>query len=162
MMVYNSQIKAMQLNFPEKFSFREVTRTQFGPKLCNLLSYDFLFEDCLKRCSMKEYSWQTIVTVNFAKKIYFEANGQFKSNLGQNYPTFHLMIGSKNLFEMFQLDGAYQIDINDDSQFFPKNCLLGQMNNLGSNLPRFSATFSIMIYSDNLFKVLSSMRGQKK
>ena len=39
---------------------------------------------------------------------------------------------------------------------------LEQMNNLNSNLSRFSVTFSILIYSDNLFKVVSSMIGQKR
>ena len=62
------QTKAMLVNFPKKFSFWEVTCTQIGPKLCNFLSHDFLFQDFLKCCSMKECSQQTRVTVNFAKK----------------------------------------------------------------------------------------------
>ena len=62
------QTQAMLVKFPKKFPFREVTCTQIGPNLCNLLSHDFLFEDFLKYCSMKECSWQTIVTFNFAKR----------------------------------------------------------------------------------------------
>ena len=37
----------------------------------------------------------------FYQKISVGANEQFRSNLGQNYPTFHLITGSKDLFEMF-------------------------------------------------------------
>ena len=69
------QTKATLVNFPKKLPFREVTRTQIGPKSCNLLSHNFLFEDFLKCCSMKEYSWQTRVTVNFAKKHLFGVMG---------------------------------------------------------------------------------------
>ena len=32
----------------QKYHFWEVTRTQFGPKFCNLLSYDTLFVDFFK------------------------------------------------------------------------------------------------------------------
>ena len=32
-------------NFRKKTFFRKVTHTQFGPKLCNLLFHDLLFED---------------------------------------------------------------------------------------------------------------------
>ena len=33
------------VNFSKKLPFGEVTHTQFGPKLYNLLSHDLLFED---------------------------------------------------------------------------------------------------------------------
>ena len=62
----------MLTNFPKKFPFGEVTHTQIGPRLCNFLSHDFLFEDFLKCCSMKECSWWTRVTVTFAKKYLFK------------------------------------------------------------------------------------------
>ena len=48
MMGYNSQTKAILVNFSKKYPFGEVTCTQFGPKLCNLLSYDLLFVDFFK------------------------------------------------------------------------------------------------------------------
>ena len=68
--------KAVLVNFHKKFFFREVTHIQFGPKLCNLLSDDLLFEDFLKCCNMKEYSQQTFSC--------FGEIGQFRSNLSQN------------------------------------------------------------------------------
>ena len=46
------------------------------------------------------------------------------------------MNDSKDLFEMLWDDGTYSIEISDGSQFFQKNPLLCQMNNLGPNLPR--------------------------
>ena len=70
-MVNNSQTKAMLVTFYKRVPFREVTRTQFGPKVCNFLCQDLLFENFLRCCSIKEYSWQTIVTINFAKKSLF-------------------------------------------------------------------------------------------
>ena len=70
-MINNSQTKAMLITISKNVRFREVTRTQFGPKLCNLLSHDLLFEDSLRCCSIKKYSWQIIVTANFAKKYLF-------------------------------------------------------------------------------------------
>ena len=44
-MGYNSETKAILVNFYKKYPFGEVTWTQFGPKLYNLLSYDLLFVD---------------------------------------------------------------------------------------------------------------------
>ena len=35
----------MLVNFPQNFSFGDVTPTQFGLKLCNILYYNLLFKD---------------------------------------------------------------------------------------------------------------------
>ena len=70
-MVNNSQTKEMLVTFYKKVLFREVTRTQFGPNVCNFLSQDLLFANFLRCSSIKEYSLQTIVTINFAKKSLF-------------------------------------------------------------------------------------------
>ena len=75
MMRYNSWTKAMLVNFSKKFPFGEITRTEFGLKLCTLLSYYLLFADFFKCCSMKEFSRYTIVTVNFAKISLLEKMG---------------------------------------------------------------------------------------
>ena len=40
----NTWTKAILVSFSKKFPFGEVTHTQFGPKLCNLLPFDLLFE----------------------------------------------------------------------------------------------------------------------
>ena len=64
-MVNNSQTKEMLVTFYKKVPFREV-------KVCNFLSQDLLFENFLRCCSIKEYSLQTIVTINFAKKSLFD------------------------------------------------------------------------------------------
>ena len=54
---------------------------------------------------MKEYSRQKIVTVNFAKKILFGANGQFGPNLGQNYATLNLISDLSAFLEYFRMMG---------------------------------------------------------
>ena len=69
-----------------------------------------------------------VLTDNFPKRIYFGANEQFGTNLGQNYVTLHLMISCKILFEMLQDDGAQYMNktvlVN-----FPQNFILAEMGN---------------------------------
>ena len=77
-------IKGILVNFSKKYPSGEVTRTQFGPNSCSLLSYDLLNMDFLK-CSMKVYSRYITVTVSFAKISLLGQNEQFRPNLGKNY-----------------------------------------------------------------------------
>ena len=91
----------MLVNFPKKFTFREVTHTQIGPRLCNLLSYDFQFQDFFEMLQYERIQLVDKSNSQFCQKISFGANGQFRFNLGQNCLAFYLMIGPKDLFEMF-------------------------------------------------------------
>ena len=62
---------------------------------------------------MKEKIRQTIVTVNFAEKSLMGNMDNLDPIWAKLYNLEYLMISSKDLFEMLQDDGAYQIDISD-------------------------------------------------
>ena len=109
---------------------------------------------------MKEYSRQKIVTVNFAEKILFGANGQFGSNLGQNYAVLNLISALNAFLKYFRMMGLAKWT-SDGSQFFQKIPLLRQMSNYTRNFQIF-AVFRIMIYFNNLFEMLSSMIGKNR
>ena len=89
-MVCNSYAKAMLVNYPKKYPFKELTCTQL------IFSLRILETFQNERIQLVDNS-----NSQFCQKISFGANGQVKSNLSQNYPTFYLMISSKNFFEMF-------------------------------------------------------------
>ena len=109
---------------------------------------------------MKEYSRQKIVRVNFAKKILFGANAQFRPNLSQNYATLNLILDLSAFSEYFRMMGLAK-QTSDSSQFFQKIPLLRQMSNYTRNFQIF-AVFRIMIFFNNLFEMLSSMIQQKR
>ena len=58
MMECNSNTK-VTVNLPKKFSFwARVIWAEFGPKLCNVMSYDSLFEDLFKVLSYDEVQYR--------------------------------------------------------------------------------------------------------
>ena len=105
MIRYNGQTKVMLVNFSKKLLFGEVTRTQFEPILCNLLSYYLLCENFFKMLQHERIQQVYNSNSQFYQKISFGANGKFGPNLGQNYANLYL-------FKRLQHDGAYYVDIS--------------------------------------------------
>ena len=104
------------------FKAKLVICVQFGPKLQHFIPHDLPYaKDFLRLCSIMGENRQTIVTlVNFLKKSYFQATGQFGSNLPQNYSTLYLVICHRVYFEIFLHDGTQQIDKICIGQFSPE------------------------------------------
>ena len=115
----------MLVKCSKKSLFGEITRTQFGSKLCNLLFY--LFALC---CSMKEYSRYTIVTVHYAKK-------SLLGQIGNLDPIWAKIMQPYICLKGCRMNGACYVDISYGSQFFQKNPLLEEISNVDPNLPRF-------------------------
>ena len=85
MMGYSTYTRAILVNFSKKKTFWEVNHTQFGRKLCNLLSYDLLFDDFFEMLQHERIHQEYNSNSQICQNISFRANGQFGSYLGKKY-----------------------------------------------------------------------------
>ena len=141
--------------FSKKIPF--CSKGQFGPKLSNLIICSL--RTFLKCCSKIELSRYTIVTVNFPRKQAIWT--QFKPKL---YETLYLISALRICLKCWRMMGAQQVGKSDVSQFSKTISFLGKMGNLefGTTLANIFATINIIIHSNDLFQMLSSMIGHKR
>ena len=141
--------------FAKKIPF--CSKGQFGQKLSNLIICSL--RTFLKCCSKIELSRYTIVTVNFPRKQAIWT--QLKPKL---YETLYLISALRICLKYCRIMGAQQVGKSDVSQLSKTISFLGKMGNLefGTTLANIFATINIMIHSNDLFQMLSSMIGHKR
>ena len=120
--VYHNQTKAMLIHFSKNVHFGErETQVQFNPKLRNRVFHDFVHYDFFEILQYFIIQQVDSSISEFSKKLSFEVNRQFGTNLVQNFGNLYLIISSKELHEILQDYGTQEVDKNDFSQFSKKS-----------------------------------------